>query len=189
MKKLLLLCLTVLLSFNAQADWKLNDDQSSVNFISIKKSTVGEVNHFNSLSGSLKNGSARVVIDLSSVETNIPIRNERMQKMLFEVSKFSSATITAEIDSSKLDSLKGGERYQENINLILDLHGITNKITATVQVIKLSNSGILVYSVIPVIINASDFGLANGVEALREIANLPVISAAIPVTFSLVFNK
>ena len=178
-----------MLSFNAQADWKLNDDQSSVNFISIKKSTVGEINHFNSLSGSLKDGRATVAIDLSSVETNIPIRNERMQKMLFEVSKFSTATITTKIDNARLDSLKGGDLYQDNVNLELDLHGITNKITATVQVVKLSSSSVLVYSVFPVVINASDFGLAAGVEALREIASLPSISTAIPVTFSLVFNK
>lgn len=189
MKKLLLLCFISLLSLNAQAEWKLNDDQSSVNYISIKKSTAGEVNHFNTLSGSLNNGDASVVIDLSSVETNIPIRNERMQKMLFEVSKYASATITTKFESSKLASLKVGERYQEKADLNLDLHGITKKIIATVQVVKLSDSSVLVYSVHPVIINASDFGLANGVEALREIAKLPVISAAIPVTFSLVFTK
>jgi polyisoprenoid-binding protein YceI len=178
-----------LLSFNAYAAWELNNSQSSVNFVSVKKSAVGEIHHFNSLSGSLENGNAKVIINLSSVETNIPIRNDRMQSMLFEVSKYSSATITTKVDSSKLANLKNGERYQDNIDLTIDLHGISKKITSTVQVVKLTNSSVLVYSERPVVIKASDFGLAKGVEALRTVAKLPVISTAVPVTFSLVFNK
>jgi len=179
------------LSFNVQAAWQLKNDQSTVNFVSIKKSSVGEVHHFKSLSGLIDNGNAKIEIeiDLLGVETNIPIRNERMQSMLFEVSKFTSASITTKIDNSKFDNLKSGEQYEENVDLTVNLHGVTRKIKVAIQVVKLANNSLLVYSEYPVILKASDFGLANGIQALREIAKLPSISTVVPVTFSLIFSK
>ena len=189
MKKLLLVCLLTLLSFSALAGWQLDSKQSLINFVSIKKSTIAEVHHFKSLSGGVEDGVAKISIDLLSVETNIPIRNERMQSLLFDTSKYSSAFITATIDTSKLNSLTVGQRYQEELELKLDLHGITNNITATVSVTKLSDDSIMVHSVSPVILKASDFGLDQGIEALRSIAKLPVISLAVPVTFNLIFSK
>ncbi|MEN8180815.1 MAG: hypothetical protein ABFS39_19665 [Pseudomonadota bacterium] len=46
-----------------------------------------------------------------------------------------------------------------------------------------------VISISPVIVNAADFDLAQGVMELTKIAELPVISAAVPVTLSFVFDK
>jgi hypothetical protein len=40
-----------------------------------------------------------------------------------------------------------------------------------------------------VIVNAANLGLADGLEKLREIAGLPSISKAVPVSFVLVFEK
>jgi len=63
----------------ALADWQLDNGDSTLDFISVKKSTVGEVHHFKQLSGSITDaGQASVDIELASVETNIPIRNERL---------------------------------------------------------------------------------------------------------------
>jgi hypothetical protein len=39
------------------------------------------------------------------------------------------------------------------------------------------------------LLSASSLGLAEGVEQLRAIANLPDISLAVPVTFQLLFEK
>jgi len=158
MKKVLSLFLMALWSLNAQAqaDLQLNNKQSAINFVSIKKSTVGEVHHFKSLSGTYRNGEAKVEIDLSSVETSIPIRNKRMQNMLFDVSQYPLATITTKLDSATLDKLNVGQYIQEKLDLTLNLHGIVNKVSATVNIVKLSNNVILVYSVYPVMINASD---------------------------------
>ncbi|WP_308873603.1 hypothetical protein [Thiothrix subterranea] len=46
-----------------------------------------------------------------------------------------------------------------------------------------------VTTVAPIVLNAADFDLAAGVTALREIAELPSISNAVPVTFFLNFVK
>ena len=80
----LMLCLT-LLTQPALADWTLDNERSIVNFISIKNASIGEVHRFRSLAGSVSDdGAVRLVIDLDSVETLIPIRNQRMRELLFE---------------------------------------------------------------------------------------------------------
>ena len=45
------------------------------------------------------------------------------------------------------------------------------------------------HTVKPIIISADQFGLKDGVEALREIAGLNNISLAVPVTFSVLFTR
>ena len=62
------------------ASWTLVPESSHLAYGSIKKDTVGEVNSFTSLSGQVSpDGQVEVEIDLSSVETNIDIRNERIE--------------------------------------------------------------------------------------------------------------
>ncbi|CAH1385143.1 YceI family protein [Candidatus Nitrotoga sp. M5] len=189
MKKLLLLSLLVFLPFSAHANWTLNNEKSSLHFVSVKKSTIGEVHRFTSLAGSLKEGKASVVIDLASVYTNIPVRDDRMKSMLFEIIQFPKATIETSIDESKLKSLKIGEQYQTNLTVTINLHGVSKEISGDVQVIKLSDNSIVVNSVHPIIIKAADFELTGGIEALAQVAKLPVISSAVPVTFNLVFTQ
>ena len=69
----------------AQADWALSDS-SRIGFVSIKNNSIGENNAFERVSGSISaSGEVSLSVDLSSVETGVGIRNERLQKMLFEV--------------------------------------------------------------------------------------------------------
>jgi len=189
MKKLLSLGLILFFSISAHANWTLNNEKSSVNFISVKKSSIGEVHHFTSLTGELSKGKANVKIDLSSVDTKIAIRDERLKTMLFEVAQFPKLSIETAVDDAKVNSLKAGESYQSQIMLDVNLHGITKKMPTYIQVIKLTDNNVLVSSVYPIIVKASDFELAKGIEALRAVANLPVISTAVPVSFNLVFTK
>ena len=181
---------TIFLSSNALAQWELVNDESIVNYVSIKKSTVGEVNIFKELNGSIEdNGKVSVDIDLGSVETNIPIRNERMQTMLFEVASFSKANISAAFDPVALDKMNIGETYKDSIRFNLSLHGVSKEMVTDVRVVKLANNRILAVSVNPIIVNADQYNLLEGVEKLREVANLPSISTAVPVTFSLIFKQ
>lgn len=189
MKKLFALTLLLFLPFNAYAQWNLNNSQSSVNFISVKKSSVGEVHAFRNISGSIKNGTATVDIDLSSVDTNIAIRNERMKTMLFDVANFSTASISSKVNIDQLTSMKSGDIRRSKIDLNVQLHGVTQQLQIEVQIIKLSDHSILVASTSPFIIKAKDFNLAEGIEALRNIAKLPSISTAVPVSISLVFTQ
>jgi polyisoprenoid-binding protein YceI len=188
-KRYIIILATLFISSNALAQWDIVNDESTVNYVSIKKSTVGEVNSFKGLNGTIDgNGKISVDIDLGSVETNIPIRNERMKTMLFEVASFSKANISAALDPNKLDKMKIGETYKDSISFNLSLHGVSNEMVTDVRVVKLEENRILAVSVSPIIVNADQYNLSKGVEQLREVANLPSISTAVPVTFSLIFK-
>ncbi|GAA3917117.1 YceI family protein [Litoribacillus peritrichatus] len=187
---LLALTAAMCVSFNASADWQLNNDQSSVNFISTKKAKVSEIHTFKSVGGAITDaGKANIEIQLASVDTNIGIRNERMQAMLFEVSKFATANISAAVDATKATNLKAGESFTTKTKLDINLHGKTVSADAELRAVKLASGQLAVSTIKPLLINAADFELVEGIEKLREVAKLPSISTAVPVTVDLVFDK
>ncbi|MBB1486810.1 YceI family protein [Oceanospirillum sediminis] len=190
MKKLLTaLCLTSIASF-AQADWQLNLSDSDFNFASIKKNNAYETHTFKEFRGSVDgSGKAVLTLNLASVATGIDIRDQRMKTMLFDTQKFPAAEYQLQVNAKQLDSMKAGERLQLEADGNLSLFGTDKKQTAALNIYKLSDQRLLVSTAHPMVINASDYGLDKGVEALREIAGLPVISLSVPVTFNLVFDK
>ncbi len=174
----------------ASADWALNNTESSLNFISIKKSTIGEVHSFEKLKGSLKdNGEAKVIVTLASLESMIPKRNERMKKVLFEISQYPQAMVTTKLDIHRINKLKVGESYTETLELALSIHGQQQEVEANLRITALKGNKILASTIKPIIINASDFNLVKGIDVLRTLAKLPSISTAIPVTASFIFEK
>ena len=190
LKVLSIALLTLFLSSNAFSDWALVNEQSDINFISTKNSKVSEINHFKTIEGVIEDsGALSIDIDLASVETNIPIRDERMQTMFFNVAKFAKANITATIDLAKIKALGVGGVYTDTVSFTLKLHGFSQEISSDVNIVKLSDNRLMTISAKPIIINAEDFGLLDGIEALRNIAILPSISTAVPVTFSLIFSQ
>ena len=171
------------------AAWNLNATDSYLNFVTAKNTHNMEVHNFTSLSGDISAANvATLTIDLSSVNTGIEIRNERMRGVLFEVANYPSATITVAIPSTLISGLAVGQSASTDISASLNLHGVTGAITTKVSVQKLSANRILVQSLSPILIKAGDYALADGVEALRALANLAAISVAVPVDFALVFD-
>ena len=85
--------------------------------------------------------------------------------------------------------MKAGDTYKDSMTVSLSLHGVSKEMVTDVRVVKLTKNSVLAESLKPVIVNAEDFNLSQGVDKLREIAKLPSISTAIPVTFSLVFRQ
>lgn len=172
-----------------EGTWQLAADQSNVGFVSVKAGNVGEAHSFRKLSGTVEpDGTVGVAIDLASVDTGIDIRNQRMRDMLFEVANFPEARLTAKIDPNAVKALKPGERKAMTVPVTLDLHGTTNSIEAPLTVTRLAGDTVLVETAKPLIIDASAVGLEAGVGKLQEIAKLPAISTAVPVTASLVFK-
>jgi len=175
---------------SVSARWQLDNDASSMDFITIKKSKAGEQNTFHKLKGIIEqNGKATVIISLASVESKIPVRNERMQSMLFEVTRFPEATVLAEVDYVRIDSMSPGDTFVHPVKMKLSLHGEEREIETELRVVRLNEDRLLVSTVRPLVINADDFMLGKGVEKLREIAKLSSISTAVPVTVDLVFER
>jgi polyisoprenoid-binding protein YceI len=172
----------------ALADWELDGKRSALQFMSVKNASTAELHHFKAISGGVDDaGMATVAVDLDSVETLVPIRNQRMRELLFETVRFPAATLSAEVPESLL-ALTVGESVETTLDLSIDLHGTQLQRSAQVLVTRLADGALQVVISDPVLINAADFGLDAGIEMLREVAGLKSISTAVPVSGQLVFT-
>ena len=175
-------------SLFAHSEWVVDTKNSHVGFASVKNKTIAENHRLSGLTGSVgSNGEALVSIDLATVETLVPIRNERIREILFDVANFPSATIQTKLDMDQINSISSGETEGLRIPLSIGLKSI--KISKSVMV-KVVRSGENIYDVAsadPIMIRASDFSLLNGIKTLQEMAGLQSIEPVVPVTFNLRF--
>lgn len=181
---------------NSSADndsaWALSTNESHLSFVTTKNSKgsdIIEVNGFDRISGDISNtGLATLHIDLDSVNTSLPLRDQRVRELLFETTIYPVATVTLPVSPGLISRLEVGQSVITDITASLNLHGVTADIATEVSVKKLSNSRILVSGTSPVVTKADTYGLASGVEALRAIVGLASISGDVPVEFALVFD-
>jgi polyisoprenoid-binding protein YceI len=186
----ILIAATVLTAGPSLAAWTLDNDTSQVSFVSVKAGDAGEVHRFTEISGGLSaDGKASVIIQLASVDTLIPVRDVRMREILFQTDLFPTASLSADIDMDALNAIAPGGSIDMTANLDLDLHDQQIVLPAEMIVARLGDRKLMVSSRKPVIVNAASVDLADGIEALREVANLPSISKAVPVSFVLTFEE
>ena len=182
------LLITLVAAGSVQAGWDVTAS-SRVGFVSIKNNSIGENNVFEQVTGSISDaGHVALSIDLTSVETGVGIRNERLQRMLFEVGKFPTAMVQATLSASQLDALKAGDNVSETVKVTVSLHGMSVDKLAPLSV-GVSEDGLRVTSTQPIVVTAKDFGLESGVAALQAIAGLNAISQSIPITVDLSLRK
>jgi len=188
-KPLLSSLTALLLSPVALADWSLDNEFSRVSFVSVKKNSIGEAHYFKNISGKLTDtGNFTVNIHLASVETLIPIRNERIAKHLFKTNLFPTLNLHADL-SKYLPDLKIESSTILKIPASITLNDMTKNILIEVLVTQQNNGNFLVSSFMPVIINPVDFNLTAGLNKLQALANLPSITHSVPVSFTLTLQK
>jgi len=182
--------LLLLFSSPVFSDWYLVNEESKLNFISIKASNIAEIHSFNKISGSVKeNGEAQLTINLASLETLIPIRNERMGNLLFETKIYPSAVFKLVVDLEKILLTEVGKSSEVEYRGMFGLKNKQFPLLVKLKVTRLNDQSFSVSSLEPLLLNADRLGLSNGIEALRAVAGLPSISKSVPVTFSLMFRK
>lgn len=189
-QSLIVVCATLVMMVGtvAHAQWELDSQQSVVNFISIKNGAVAETHRFDDIVGVINDvGILRVAIDLDSVDTLIGIRNERMRELLFETAKFPAAELEAVVEPEVLAQVLGGGVVSLDVPVTLSLHGVEQTLVVPLLAAVEGKGSIRVMSARPVLLNAADFGLLEGISRLREIAGLQSIATAIPVTLNLLF--
>jgi polyisoprenoid-binding protein YceI len=176
-------------SFGSIANMTLIQDQSSINFVSTKNQHVSEQHTFDRFSGVLDHhGKLTITIDITSVNTIIPIRNERILSMLFDASEYTTATFTADV-SPELTQLKAGQFQRVTIAGEMMIAGNKAPVVFDVILTGLQNGGINATTAKPTIISTSAFNLDEGVTALQQIAMLQSISKSVPLSFSATFQK
>lgn len=172
------------------ADWTLDPERSAVTYVTIKSTNIPENNHFKEMRGQIDaTGQVVVTLMLDSVETLVPIRNERMREILFDTANYKDAELKARIDPKALESLPVGQIQRMAAEGQLTLHGQSQTLTLSMMVGRLDADTLMVASTEPLLIEASKFGLSEGVEKLRAIAGLPSISEAVPVVFVVTFTQ
>ncbi len=118
---LISLLLTTTVSLPALAAWKLDNENSQLSFMSVKKGSIAENHSFSKLAGIItEQAQVNISVDLSSVNTNIAIRDDRMKAFVFETDTYSTANFTAALESSLLKSLVIGEDKNLTISGVLE---------------------------------------------------------------------
>ena len=184
-----LTCVLLLLITQATlADWRLTA-ASKVGYVSIKNNVIAEHNYFSGVTGSLnEKGQLKVSIDLSTVETQVDIRNQRMRDLFFEVMQYPEAVVTAQLDMQELAQVESGAPLELVKPFTLSLHGVESTAEAHLRIVSVGGRA-WVSTVRPILISAADFGLEGGVAALRKIAGLEAIAGVVPVSVNLKLVK
>lgn len=164
--------------------WKIEPENSSIAFGSIKNDAVGETHHFNDVSGTVDaTGQVTVDIDLASVETYIDIRNERMNEFVFN--NIPKATLSAEVEMDDLAALDVGASTTTDAFGTLSLLGAEIDVDAVLFVMRVSEDKVMVTTDGMAMLNVADAGLSAGIDKLQEIAELDSITRVSPITMRL----
>ncbi|WP_434705262.1 YceI family protein [Pseudomonas sp. Z1-12] len=173
----------------AQADWYLDGESSRLSFISSKNGNISEVQRFLVLHGQVQpDGLARLEVELESINSGIPLRDERMRAELFDIKQFAEATVTAKIDLMPIQDLANGAQLELRLPLTVNLHGKQHEYPVELLATRLDERRFQVVTLEPVVLNAADFDLAPGLEKLRNLAGLSAISLSVPVNAVLIFT-
>jgi hypothetical protein len=176
-------------TLSAHADWYLDGESSRLSFISTKNTNISEVQRFLVLHGKVDpTGLAQIEVEMDSVNSGIPLRDERMRKDLFEIQTFPDALISAQIDLRPINDLAPGAQLELRLPLTVSLHGQQHQYNAELLATRLDDRRFQVVTLEPLVINAEDFDLAPGLDSLRKVAGLSAISLSVPVGAVLIFT-
>jgi polyisoprenoid-binding protein YceI len=177
------------------AAWRVDSTQSTLSFVTTKAGAPGvggveEVQAFKQVGGSVgDDGKLQFSVDLASVETNIPLRNDRLKDLLFKVADYPQAVFTGAVDVHRFDALRVGASADVELTGQLTIAGQSRPLNANLRVVKLASNALLVGTRTPMVVNLKDYGLQDGVEALRSVMNLNVLASSAPVSFSVVLRS
>ena len=172
------------------SEWTLDGEASELSYVSIKAGEIAEINAFESLNGGVtQDGTASVVIDLSSVSTGVDIRNERMRDIFFVVADYPTATVTAQIDPASFETLGVGESTTQTLSGTLSIKEVEAPFETEVMVTRAGPDRVIAASTDPVIVDAGQLQLTDGLAQLQELAGLDSITPVVPVTFTLTFER
>ncbi|MEO1220170.1 MAG: YceI family protein [Pseudomonadota bacterium] len=170
--------------------WSVDSDASELSYVSVKAGEIAEANTFENVTGSVTaEGGATIEVDLSSVSTGVDIRDERMRDIFFVVANNPSATVTAQVDPAAFEALGVGESLDTTLDGTLSLAGVDAPFQAEVSVTRAGPDRVIAVTDKPVIIDAGRFELTDELAQLQELAGLPSITPAVPVSFSIAFER
>lgn len=185
----LLLASLAAVALPAQANWYLDNESSRLSFVSTKNADISEVHRFLNLHGKVDpKGVAELEVELDSVSTGIPLRDERLRRQLFDVKQFPEAKITAQLDMRPINALAPGAQLELRLPLKVQMHGQSQSYRAELLATRLDDRRFQVVTLEPLVLHVEDFGLLPGLDSLRKVADLSAIGFSVPVGAVLIFT-
>lgn len=169
--------------------WWIDTDTSQLTFITVKNGDFDEEHELTGVSGSLtEDGELRMELDMATVETFIPIRNERMAEHLFQTADHPFARIEAKLDYGVL-WVEVGETQTTPVDFTLMLRDIPLDLTASVRIEHVADGHVRVTTAAPISVAAAPLQLMDGIDTLQELAGLESIDRDIAVNFTLELRR
>ena len=183
------LLLTLGVSLSAQASWYLDGESSRLSFITTQNANVANKHRFLVLHGKVdRKGHAQLRIEMDSVNSAVPLRDERMRDQLFDFKHFPEAQITAQINLQPINELAPGAQVELRLPVTVSLRGKPHTYEAELLATRLDEQRFQVVTLEPLMLQAEDFGLQPELETLRKSAGLSAISFSVPVNAVLIFT-
>ena len=189
LKRLLIIYSLILFCLPAHAaDWQLNRERSAISYLSSKQATADtplmfESNLFREFSGTIDGSQVELVVELDSLDTKVPIRDERVAEHVFLSKQYPQATVSATVDGIEQLSY---ERKQ--ISATLTMRGQSRNLQAEVIIERSDPKTLRMQTTTPVLVNANAYGMLEGFAILKQLVGLMQIPMTIPVSFHLVFE-
>ncbi|MDN5391795.1 YceI family protein [Pseudomonas sp. FSL R10-0056] len=183
------LLLSLGVSLSAQANWYLDGESSRLSFITTQNANIADVHRFLVLHGKVdRKGLAQLRIEMDSVNSSVPLRDERMRDVLFDFKHFPEAQISAQIDLQPINDLASGAQLELRLPVTVSLRGKQHTYQAELLATRLDERRFQVVTLEPLMLQAEDFGLQPELETLRKLAGLSAISFSVPVNAVLIFT-
>ncbi len=183
------LLLTLGVSLSAQANWYLDGESSRLAFITTQNANVANMHRFLVLHGKVdRKGQAQLRIEMDSVNSAVPLRDERMRDQLFDFKHFPEARITAQINLQPINDLAPGAQLELHLPVTVHLRDKQHTYEAELLATRLDEHRFQVVTLEPLMLQAEDFGVQSELESLRKLAGLSAISFSVPVSAVLIFT-
>jgi hypothetical protein len=184
-----LIALLGALALPVQASWYLDNESSRISFISTKAGSISEVHRFLTLHGKIDNGGkANLSVELESVSTGVPLRDQRLREQFFEIGKYPEAEVSAQLDLRPITDLAPGAQLELSLPLKVKLRDQEHEYRAELLATRLDDRRFQVVTLAPLVLQVEDFGLTAALDGLRKVAGLPGISLSVPVGAVLIFT-
>lgn len=183
------LILTLGVSLYAQASWYLDGESSRLSFVTTQNGNVANKHRFLVLHGKVdRKGQAQLRIEMDSVNSAVPLRDERMRDQLFDFKQFPEAQITAQINMQPINELAAGAQVELRLPVTVNLRGKQHTYEAELLATRLDEHRFQVVTLEPLMLQTEDFALQPELETLRKSAGLSAISFSVPVNAVLIFT-
>jgi hypothetical protein len=99
------------------------------------------------------------------------------------------ARFAAQLDPALARSLTQAASSDVDLKGTLTLAGQSKPVDAKLRLTRLAGGALQVSTRAPIVIDANQYGMRAGVEAMREVMGLNFLASSAPVSFSLVLNE